>query len=277
MSVQQMLYLDHIKRTFRSPDGATITAVRDVTLTVAEGEFVSLVGASGSGKSTLLRIIDGLLPPTEGNVKVDGQLVTGPGPDRAFVFQQDNLLPWRTVIDNVTYGLDLAGVPRRESRQKAQALLDITGLSGFEHYYPHQISGGMRQRANVARALVMDPKILLLDEPFAALDAQTREIMQAELLEIWNRRKKTVLFVTHQIDEAVYLSDRVVVLSARPGTIREIIDVDLPRPRALGIKRTEAFVRLADRIWTLIEDEVRQGMGLTAGGANSSGVTSSRR
>ena len=268
MTNRSMLDLDRVTRTFRSPDGATITALRDVTLSVADGEFMSLVGASGSGKSTLLRIIDGLLPPTSGGVTVDGRVVTGPGPDRAFVFQQDNLLPWRTVIDNVTYGLDLAGIPKKEARNRAQKLLDITGLKGFEAYYPHQISGGMRQRANVARALVMNPKILLLDEPFAALDAQTREIMQAELLQIWSSQRKTVLFVTHQIDEAVFLSDRVVVLSARPGTVREIIDVDLSRPRALSLKRTEAFVRLADRIWTLIEDEVRQGMGLTTGGGS---------
>lgn len=264
-----ILEIQHLHRSFRSPDAGTVTALRDVSLQVADGEFVSIVGASGSGKSTLLRIVDGLLPPTEGQVVVDGRPVRGPGPDRAFVFQQDNLLPWRTVLGNVTYGLDLAGVPKREARARAMALLDITGLSGFENYYPHQVSGGMRQRANVARALVMDPRILLLDEPFAALDAQTREIMQTELLRVWSTQKKTVLFVTHQIDEAIFLSDRVVVLSARPGTVREIIDIDLPRPRDLSVKRTEPFIRYADRVWRLIEDEVRQGMGLTLTGTTA--------
>lgn len=263
------LLVSGLGRSFRSPDGGTVVALRDVDLSVPSGEFVSIVGASGSGKSTLLRIVDGLIPPTSGRIEVEGKPVTGPGRDRAFVFQQDNLLPWRTVIDNVGYGLDLAGTPKAEVRARAQKLIDLAGLSGFESYYPHQISGGMRQRANVARALVMDPRILLLDEPFAALDAQTREIMQAELLRIWTDQRKTVLFVTHQIDEAVYLSDRVVVLSARPGTVREVVDVDLPRPRALGIKRTAAFLELVDHIWRLIEEEVRQGMGVTRAGASA--------
>lgn len=267
------LRVDSLGRSFRAPGGGTVTALRDVNLTVRSGEFVSIVGASGSGKSTLLRIIDGLIAPTSGVVEVDGVTVSGPGPDRAFVFQQDNLLPWRTVIDNVGYGLHLAGLPKAEIRSRSQALIDLTGLKGFESYYPHQVSGGMRQRANVARALAMDPRILLLDEPFAALDAQTREIMQAELLRIWSDQKKTVLFVTHQIDEAVYLSDRVIVLSARPGTVREIVPVELPRPRELGIKRTPAFLEVVDHIWRLIEDEVRQGMGVTTGGDKPPALT----
>lgn len=261
------LQVTGLGRSFRSPDGGTVVALRDVDLAVSSGEFVSIVGASGSGKSTLLRIVDGLIPPTSGRIEVDGRPVVGPGRDRAFVFQQDNLLPWRTVIDNVGYGLALAGTPKAEAKARSQELIDLAGLGGFESYYPHQISGGMRQRANVARALVMDPRILLLDEPFAALDAQTREIMQAELLRIWSDQRKTVLFVTHQIDEAVYLSDRVVVLSARPGTVREVVAVDLPRPRELGIKRTPAFLEIVDHIWRLIEEEVRQGMGVTRAGA----------
>lgn len=256
------LSVHHVDRSFASPEGGTVDVLRDINLTLEDGEFVTLVGASGSGKSTLLRIVDGLIPPSAGRVAVAGQPVAGPGPDRAFVFQQDSLLPWRSVLDNVAYGLRLAGTRRDEARARAQELVDLTGLKGFEQYFPHQISGGMRQRANVARALVMDPKILLLDEPFAALDAQTREIMQSELLRIWSERTKTVLFVTHQIDEAVFLSDRVAVLSARPGTIREIISIDLPRPRALSIKRTEPFIRYSDRIWSLIEEEVRAGMGM---------------
>lgn len=261
------LRLNALGRVFRAPGGGTVTALRDVNFHVEQGAFVGIVGASGSGKSTLLRIVDGLIPPSSGSVEVDGKVVTGPGPDRAFVFQQDNLLPWRTIIDNVGYGLHLASGPKDQVRSRSQALIDLTGLQGFEAYYPHQVSGGMRQRANVARALAMDPTILLLDEPFAALDAQTREIMQAELLRIWSDQKKTVLFVTHQIDEAIYLSDRVVVLSARPGTVREVVEVDLPRPRELSIKRTPAFLELVDHIWRLIEEEVRQGMGVTTFGA----------
>jgi NitT/TauT family transport system ATP-binding protein len=176
------------------------------------------------------------------------------------VFQQDSLLPWKTVVENVAYGLTLARVPKADAHKTAQRFIDIAGLQGFEQHYPHQLSGGMRQRVNVARALAVDPKILLLDEPFAALDAQTREIMQTELLSIWQATKKTVLLITHQIDEAVFLSDRVVVFSARPGTIREEIPVPLPRPRNLHLKRSPEFVVLVDRIWTLIEEEVRAGL-----------------
>ena len=260
-----MLEIVGVSRSFRTPDGRLLEALRNIDLTVSDGEFVSIVGASGSGKSTLLRIVDGLIPPTSGVVRVRGREVTQPGRDRAMVFQQDALFPWLPVIDNVAYGLRLAGVSKAAARERAKEFIRLTGLEGFEHYYPHQLSGGMRQRVNIARALVVEPDILLLDEPFASLDAQTREIMQTELLRIWAANKATVLFVTHQIDEAVYLSDRVVVLSARPGAVKAIIDVPLPRPRALGVKRSEAFGKLVDRIWSLIEEEVRRAMRLAAG------------
>jgi NitT/TauT family transport system ATP-binding protein len=173
------------------------------------------------------------------------------------VFQQDALLPWKTVIENVSYGLTLARIPKAQAHATAQRFINLAGLRGFEHHYPHQLSGGMRQRVNVARALAVDPKILLLDEPFAALDAQTREIMQSELLSIWQQTRKTVLLITHQIDEAVFLSDRVIVFSARPGSVREELTIELPRPRTLELKRTPEFVRFVDRIWQLIEAEVR--------------------
>ena len=251
-----------LSKIFASHDKAPVEALRDINLTIADGEFVSIVGASGSGKSTLLRIIDGLETSSGGSVLVDGKVVTRPGRDRAMVFQQDSLLPWRTVLDNVAYGLLLAGTARAEAAAAAQRFVDLTGLQGFERHYPHQLSGGMRQRVNVARALAMDPQILLLDEPFASLDAQTREIMQSELLKIWQAQQKTVLFVTHQIDEAVYLSDRVVVFSARPGTVREEIPIPFPRPRELSLKRTEPFGRIVDRVWRHIEGEVRRSMGL---------------
>ncbi|MGD9769331.1 MAG: ABC transporter ATP-binding protein [Pseudolabrys sp.] len=255
-----LLRVEGVSKLFDRKGKPSVEALRDINLSINEGEFVSIVGASGSGKSTLLRIIDGLLAPTKGEVLVDGQRVTRPGRDRAMVFQQDSLLPWKSVIENVAYGLTLAGRPWAEASAVAQRFVTMTGLGGFESHYPHQLSGGMRQRVNVARALAVDPRILLLDEPFAALDAQTREIMQSELLSIWRESRKTVLLITHQIDEAVFLSDRVIVFSARPGSVRQEVKVDLPRPRELTLKRDPRFVRLVDDIWQLIEAEVRQGL-----------------
>jgi NitT/TauT family transport system ATP-binding protein len=240
-----------------SQRGQRFAALRDVSLEVQAGEFISLVGASGCGKTTLLRIVDGLVPPTHGEVLVNGKAVTRPGPDRGFVFQQDALFPWRTVIDNIVFGLEVQGKSKREAVQRADALVRLVGLGGFERHFPHELSGGMRQRANLARALTIDPDILLMDEPFAALDAQTREIMQSELLRIWRNNRKTVLFVTHQIDEAVYLADRVVVMTSRPGQIKAVLDVNIPRPRDLSVKRTPEFLGLVDAIWKMIEEEVK--------------------
>jgi NitT/TauT family transport system ATP-binding protein len=257
MSAPVRLQIENVSKTFWRAGKKPVEALRGIELSIGEGEFVSIVGASGSGKSTLLRIIDGLLEPTDGQIYVDGSTVKRPGRDRAMVFQQDALLPWKTVIENVSYGLTLASVPKAKAHTTAQRFINLAGLRGFEHHFPHQLSGGMRQRVNVARALAVDPKILLLDEPFAALDAQTREIMQTELLSIWQQTRKTVVLITHQIDEAVFLADRVIVFSARPGTVREEIMIGLPRPRALGLKRTSEFVNLVDRIWQLIETEVR--------------------
>ena len=234
-----------------------MVALDDVNLKVMEGEFVSIVGPSGCGKTSFLSVVDGLIAATAGRVMVDGQVVAGPGPDRAMVFQDSSLLPWRTVLRNVVYGLECLGVSASESKVRAQQFIGIVGLTGFEDHYPHELSGGMQQRVNLARALVVDPKILLMDEPFAALDAQTREVMQEELLQIWLRAKKTVLFITHQIDEAIYLSDRVVVFSARPGRVKKVIDIDLERPRKLRIKREPRFHAIEDEIWGLIEDDVK--------------------
>jgi len=257
MTASALLRVENVDKTFLRKGKPSIEALRAINLSIKEGEFVSIVGASGSGKSTLLRIIDGLTAPSEGAVFVDNKRVERPGPDRAMVFQQDSLLPWKTVMENVAYGLILAKKPWTEASKVAERFVAMTGLSGFEHHYPHQLSGGMRQRVNVARALAVNPRILLLDEPFAALDAQTREIMQTELLSIWLESKKTVLLITHQIDEAVFLSDRVIVFRARPGSVREEVPIDLPRPRDLELKRTPEFVGLVDHIWKLIEDEVR--------------------
>ena len=260
MTSSALLRVDGVNKTFDRKGKASVEALRDITLSINEGEFVSIVGASGSGKSTLLRIIDGLLPPSSGSVSVDGVRVVRPGPDRAMVFQQDSLLPWKTVAENVAYGLTLAKKPRAVAANVAERFVAMTGLAGFEGHYPHQLSGGMRQRVMVARALAVDPRILLLDEPFAALDAQTREIMQTELLSIWRESRKTILLITHQIDEAVFLSDRVIVFSARPGSVLEEVQIELPRPRDLELKRTPEFVSLVDRIWKLIENEVRTGI-----------------
>jgi len=249
-----------------SQRGKPFAAVRDVSLQVEAGQFISIVGASGCGKTTLLRIVDGLITPTRGQVWVDGRAVNRPGPGRGFVFQQDALFPWRTLLDNVTFGLEIQGRSRKESHERAAGLLSLVGLDGFEHHFPHELSGGMRQRANLARALTIDPDVLLMDEPFASLDAQTREIMQSELLRIWRSNRKTVLFVTHQIDEAVYLADRVVVMTSRPGQLKAVLDIDIPRPRDLSVKRTPAFLELVDAIWKMIEEEVKSALRISSDG-----------
>ena len=234
-----------------------LEALRNIDLDVARGEFISVVGPSGCGKTTFLRIVAGLEHATAGEVLIDGRAVKAPGSDRGFVFQNDSLLPWRTVLANAIIGREVAGSLGPDDRKRTTELLKLVGLEGFENYYPRQLSGGMRQRVNLARALAIDPEILLMDEPFAALDAQTREIMQTELLRIWQRGQKTVLFVTHQIDEAVFLSDRVLVFARRPGRLQEEVKIALPRPRDLEIKRTPEFVALVDHIWRLIEHDVR--------------------
>jgi NitT/TauT family transport system ATP-binding protein len=233
-----------------------------IDLRVEEGELVSIVGPSGCGKTTFLNAVDGLVAVTGGEIRVDGRLVVRPGPDRAVVFQHDSLFPWRTVMGNITYGLELQGkLSRRESDERGRGLVELVGLRGFENHYPHELSGGMRQRVNIARALVVEPQLLLLDEPFAALDAQTREFMQFELMKILARAKTTALFITHQISEAIFLSNRIVVFSARPARVKDIVTVDLPAIRTLDMKHLPAFVALEQRIWRLIEEEaVRTGM-----------------
>jgi len=241
-------------------------AVDGVTLDVHEGEFLAIVGPSGCGKTTFLNAVDGLLPISSGTLTIDGSPVTGPGRDRAMVFQQPSLLPWRTVIGNVVYGLEMeGGQSRAERRQIAREHVRLVGLEGFEDSYPLELSGGMQQRVNLARALATDPVMLLLDEPFAAVDAQTREYMQLELLRIWGQRRKTAIFITHDIKEAIYLADRVVVFTARPGRVKEVLEVDLPRPRDLRIKRDPRFIEYEDRIWTSIEEEARSARVASAG------------
>ena len=234
-------------------DRAPVAACLGVDLDVQEGSFVSIVGPSGCGKTTLLYAIDGLLPIDGGEILVNNKPVTGPGRDRAVVFQSASLLPWRTVHGNITYGLKLRGKLHRDQLARIEKLIDLVGLKGFENRYPAELSGGMQQRANLARALAVDPDILLLDEPFASVDAQTREKLQVELTQIWTRTRKTMLFVTHDIAEAVFLSDRVVVFTSRPARVREIIDIAVPRPRSLETKHDAVVQNYVKKVWNLIE------------------------
>jgi NitT/TauT family transport system ATP-binding protein len=226
-----------------------LVAIEEMDLDIPEGQFVTIVGPSGCGKSTFAKIVNGLLPATHGTIEVRK---AANGRDHAMVFQDSSLFPWYSVLSNVAYGLVCQGVSKKEAQERAMPLIRLVGLDGFEQKYPYQLSGGMQQRANLARALTVDPELLIMDEPFAALDAQTRELMQAELLRIWSTSRKTVLFITHQIDEAIFLSDRVIVMSARPGRIIADIAIELPRPRELRVKRTPEFVAYEEQIWNLI-------------------------
>jgi NitT/TauT family transport system ATP-binding protein len=243
-----MLEVRRLSKVFfeqNDPRKPGLVALYQVSLSIRKNEFVSLLGPSGCGKTTLIRIIAGLLTADRGEVLVNNQPVTAPGRDRCMVFQQFGLLPWRTVMSNVEFGLEIEGVPRDERRQLADKYLELVGLQGFEKYYPHQISGGMQQRVGIARALAKKPEFLLMDEPFGAVDAQTREQLQEELLKIWAQTEATVIFVTHSIDEAIYLSDRVVVMQARPGRIKEEVAIDLRRPRWEGdVKADPRFAQL---------------------------------
>ena len=239
-------------------DGASVTALDGIDLEVPDSQFVSVVGPSGCGKSTLLSLVAGLRQPSSGSVLCDGELITAPMPRKVgMIFQEANLLPWLSAIDNVAFPLKLRRVPRPERLEAAARMLELTGLAGFESRLPHQLSGGMKQRVAIARGLVQNPAVLLMDEPFASLDEQTRMVLGDELLRIWSETRKTVLFVTHSLHEAVYLADRVIVLSARPGRIVDDVPVSLPRPRTFAMTSTEAFGVLKDRIWQHIRHAER--------------------
>jgi NitT/TauT family transport system ATP-binding protein len=249
-----------LSKHFYDRGGELRKVIDRITISIADGEFVCIVGASGCGKTTFIRCIAGLLRAEAGEVRIDGKMVTRPGPERGFVFQSDALMPWRTVMQNVLFGLEVRGRKPSETNAVGQKLLNLVGLTGFEGHYPNELSGGMRQRVNLARALAIEPQVLLMDEPFASLDAQTREIMQSELLKIWAKERKTVLFITHQIDEAIYLADRVLVFSHRPGRIAADIRIPFARPRELALKRRPEFVEYVDQVWKLIEEEVVSAM-----------------
>ena len=251
------LQIEHLtKHYWLEREDRNVLALADVSFSVDEGEFMAIVGPSGCGKTSMLNIIAGLLPYEEGNVAIDSKRVSGPGIDRAVVFQHASLLPWRTIAGNVRYGMELQKrFDEATMKERTDYFVKLVGLSGFERHYPSELSGGMQQRVNLARALAADPVVLLMDEPFAALDAQTREFMQAELLKIWSKAKKTVVFITHQINEAIYLADRVVVMSARPGRVKDVFRVPFDRPRSLSLKRDPLFLALEDKVWRLIEEE----------------------
>jgi NitT/TauT family transport system ATP-binding protein len=239
----------------RTRDKSTLVALEDFTLEVREGEFLAIVGPSGCGKSTFLNVVAGLIPPASGEIKVYGTPVTGPGPDRAVVFQDYALMPWRTVESNVRFGLEMQGRVDSDTGAKVASYIKMVGLAGFEKSYPRELSGGMRQRVGLARALVTEPRLLLMDEPFAAVDAMTRELMQEELTKIVATTGQPIVFITHGVDEAVTLADRIAVVTNRPGRIKEIIDVDLPRPRSRASRQLPEFQALRDRVWQLLSEE----------------------
>jgi NitT/TauT family transport system ATP-binding protein len=255
------LKLDKVTLEFFPKTGAPVLALDDVSLEVSEQEFAVIVGPSGCGKSSLLRLVAGLVVPTRGSIALDGTPVTRPGKDRGMVFQSYTLFPWLTVRDNVEFGLRIGGVPAEKRRHISDHFIGEVGLEGFENAYPKQLSGGMMQRVALARALANDPEILLMDEPFGALDSQTRSLMQELLLQIWEHSHKTVLFITHDIDEAIFLGDRVHVMTARPGRIKEMVEIDLARPRQVDLLTSPEFIAIKRRIMALIHDEAVRAMG----------------
>jgi NitT/TauT family transport system ATP-binding protein len=264
MKAEPQIVIDKVSHTYRPPHGRPVPALEDVSLKVGAREFLALLGPSGCGKSTLLYLIGGFLPVETGAIAVDGKPVGAPGPDRGIVFQHFALFPWKTVRANIGYGLERQGMPKAECDARVQTLVDLVGLSGFEDSYPSQLSGGMKQRTALARTLAFDPSILLMDEPFGALDAQTRHLMQDELLGIWRRTPKTVIFVTHDVQEAVYLADRVAVMSARPGRIKSLVDIKLDKADPALLK-SAAFVDKVDEIWNLVRDEAIKAQGAKEG------------
>ena len=248
------IQIDCVSHEYRPPRGRPVRALDEISLEVRDREFLALLGPSGCGKSTLLYLIGGFLPITAGRIAIGSRVVTEPGPDRGVVFQHFALFPWKTVRENVLYGLKKLGLKRDEREERAQAYIDLVKLTGFENSYPSQLSGGMKQRAALARTLAVDPTILLMDEPFGALDAQTRGLMQEELLSIWQRQRKTVVFVTHDVQEAVYLSERIAIMSVRPGRIKEIVDCKFAQ-RGAALLKSPAFMEKVEYVWSLVRQE----------------------
>ena len=256
------LRIDNVALRFKSRTGASVTALENISLGVEDKEFSVIVGPSGCGKTSLLRLVAGLIEPTEGSIALDDVSISGPGKDRGMVFQSYTLFPWLTVQDNVEFGLRIAGIPTVQRRETSRRYISQVGLAGFERLYPKQLSGGMMQRVALARALANDPAILLMDEPFGALDSQTRSLMQELLLDIWQSSHKTVLFITHDIDESILLGDRVYVMTARPGRIKEMVEIDLPRPRTFDMLTSDAFVAIKRRIMHSIHEEAMRSVAI---------------
>ena len=248
------IVIDRVSHEYRPARGRPVLALDDVSLAVGEREFVALLGPSGCGKSTLLYLVGGFLPVERGRILVEDRPVAGPGPDRGVVFQHFALFPWKTVLQNVLYGLEKQNIAREERIHRARNFIELVGLAGFEDSYPSQLSGGMKQRAAIARTLAVDPHVLLMDEPFGALDAQTRRLMQGELLGIWQRSRKTVIFVTHDVQEAVFLAERIVVMSARPGHIKEIVEARFDKDDP-ELVRSAPFLEIVDHVWSLVRAE----------------------
>jgi NitT/TauT family transport system ATP-binding protein len=254
-----MMVVDDIVKRFETPDGV-LTAVDRVSLAVAPGEFLGVIGPSGCGKSTLFNIMGGLLDGYEGTVKVAGEVVRGPHPAIGMIFQEESTFPWRNVLDNVAFPLEIAGLPKRERYERARHFVRLVGLDGFERRYPAELSGGMRQRVSMARTLAAQPKILLMDEPFASLDEQTRLLLGDKVLQIQQELKQTTLLITHNITEAVQLSDRILVMTYRPGQVKRMVDINLPRPRTSEIVSSEAFGRYVAQIWSDLREEASRGL-----------------
>jgi NitT/TauT family transport system ATP-binding protein len=271
MTVEPKLRIDHVSKEFsvRDTEGPrrgrkNFAAVRDINLEVGDGELLVLVGPSGCGKSTLLDLLAGLGEPSTGEILVDGSRVSGPGLDRGIVFQQYALLPWRSALGNIEFGLEASSLRRRDRKARAREYLELVGLTGFENSYPHELSGGMKQRVAIARSLAYDPEVLLMDEPFAALDALTRDSLQSQLLRIWEQTGKTIVFITHSIDEAVYLGERVAVMSARPGRIKAVIEIDIDnRADVADVRSSAEFGRYRHLVWEQLRDEVLIAQGLS--------------
>ena len=255
------LEIKNISKTYFSSDEhskASTLALKELNFGIPKGTFFTIIGPSGCGKSTLLRLINGLMLPDEGKILINNIEINKPGRDRGMVFQYFNLLPWRTVIDNVAFGLELMKVPKKTYTEKAMYYIDLVGLKGFEYHYPYELSGGMQQRVGLARALAVDPEILLMDEPFGSVDEQTRELLQTELLRIWEYEHKTVVFVTHSIEEAVFMSDKILVLTSRPGQVNKLIDIPFERPRLSKLKSNPQFGEYREELWNILKESVER-------------------
>lgn len=255
-----LLTIQNVSKTYNEGTESRVEAVKDIDIQIEEGEFLSIVGPTGCGKSTLLKMIGGLISPTEGEIRIDNDVLTEPNDDVEIVFQEDSTFPWRTVFKNTVFGLEMHGVDKQERLERAQEMIDLVGLTGFEDNYPNELSGGMRQRVAIARTLSLNPKIMLMDEPFGALDEQTRLILGEELLRICKETNQTTVFVTHSLTEAVHLSDRVLIMSARPGQIKDVVDIPIDRPRDADVVTTNQFNDIVDNVWSTLREESMKGL-----------------